>query len=695
MFETKNSKKLLAVLLAVILVCSIVSHLITSNYGKVKVETVTLDARGATETARLYYPVGTNDTDALPAVIVTHGAGVNSENMKNFSTELARRGFVVLGVDAYGAGTSEFPARDEIGMGEENYNARATPGGLLDAINFVRTMKFVDQSRIGIMGHSQGSRRSCYAAALDSGYLTFNDIMINVLADTFGQTFTEEELSQDADALAAARLSESELGFYNILREQNRSYYDTRVRACLVVGGDAPFASPMQTVTVGGHEVQRNAQTNLGLVIGTYDSYIGYPASDATIAAYHLDAPAELDTWYCLNDAAGTSTTLGNFFTSDVRTDSALKDAVANRSLRFVTMPVETHSRNMLSVPSTQAAIKYFEQTLGYNCGNLSEGATGIDYTNTVFMVREIMGLICIIALMMAMIPFCAILLRTKFFAECVAEDSTVGDASVNKAQYWIINLLLVAAGFFAIYKTNLVMAPFLPAIKLFPMFQNWYMALFYVLWMSGAAVIIMAVLSAIQKKKTGSFLSLKALNIAFHIRKILKTVLLALIVVVSAYMLDAAIRYATGETFQFWTVEFTVMKVEYWGYVITGALMFVIPLLVMGAMTNFGLRKDMPVWLDDVICVVFGVLGMYICWLVNRSYLAAGKGTFCNWNSSYGMLILLPLHTLLNRKLYRLTKSVWLGAVLNALLIAWTMICINGYATYFGQSVISNFFNL
>ncbi len=694
MFESKNSKKLLTVLLVIIFLCGFVAHMITTNGGRVKVETVTLDARGATETARLYYPVGTTDESNLPAIIVTHGAGVNSENMKNFSTELARRGFVVLGVNAYGAETSEFPANDEIGMGDDDYNARATPGGLHDAIEFVRNMKFVDQTRIGIMGHSQGSRRSCYAASIDAGYLTFNDIMINVLTDVFGQTISEEELQQNADDLASAKLDEQSLAFYNILREQNWNTYNTRVRSCLVVGGDAPFASPAQTVMVGGHEVQRNCQINLGLVIGTYDSYVGYPASEDTLNAYYRDQPIDLDTWYSLNDTAKNSTALGDFFTTDVRNDTALQDAVNARTLRMVTMPVETHSRNMLSKNSTSDAIRFFEQTLGYNCGNLSEGATGISYTNTIFMWREILGLISIIALLCAFVPFCALLLKTPFFAEIVQDNSSLALPATNKKQYWIINALMVIGGFFAIYKTNKVMAPFLPAIKLFPFFQNWYMALFYVLWMAGISVVIILVVSILEKKRTGHTASLKALNIRINGRTVWKTILLAAIAVGSAYILDSIQRYFLGETFQFWTVEFTNMKAEYWGYVITGAIIFVIPLMIMGLITNYGLRADTPVWLEDIICILVGVGGMYINWLVNCAYLSAGKGAFVNWNSSYGMLILLPLHTLLNRKLYRLTKSVWLGALLNALLIAWTMICINGYATYFGQGVISNFLN-
>ena len=43
--------------------------------------------------------------------------------MNSYAMELARRGFVVFAVSANGSGISEFPQRDEIGAGEQDYDA--------------------------------------------------------------------------------------------------------------------------------------------------------------------------------------------------------------------------------------------------------------------------------------------------------------------------------------------------------------------------------------------------------------------------------------------------------------------------------------------------------------------------------------------------------------------------------------------
>ena len=80
-----------------------------------------------------------------------------------WAEELARRNFVVLNVSAYGAGTSAQPDYDENDQGIEGLDGNLTPMGLLDAKAFLSSLSFVDSTRIGMAGHSMGSRRTGYA----------------------------------------------------------------------------------------------------------------------------------------------------------------------------------------------------------------------------------------------------------------------------------------------------------------------------------------------------------------------------------------------------------------------------------------------------------------------------------------------------------------------------------------------------
>ena len=194
--------RLVGLFLIIILVSSFFARLVSTSGGKIRVKQITFDARGANLNGELYYPAGTSDRDSLPAIIVTHGGGCTYGVTRGIAQELSRRGFVVLNVSVYGAGLSEQPIYDDNGMGLDKFDIMNTPFGLLDTLNYVRTLKFVDQNRIGMVGHSMGSRRTSNTAILDCGYYTFNDIMINVLYETFGQKFQEDEITINSDDLA-------------------------------------------------------------------------------------------------------------------------------------------------------------------------------------------------------------------------------------------------------------------------------------------------------------------------------------------------------------------------------------------------------------------------------------------------------------------------------------------------------------
>lgn len=88
--------RLLAIFIALILVCGFLGQLVQTNGGKIKIESVTIDARGAQLNGELYYPAGTTGNDKMPAIIVNHGGGCIYGTMKNIAEEIARRGYVVL-----------------------------------------------------------------------------------------------------------------------------------------------------------------------------------------------------------------------------------------------------------------------------------------------------------------------------------------------------------------------------------------------------------------------------------------------------------------------------------------------------------------------------------------------------------------------------------------------------------------------
>ena len=85
MIVQNKPKQRLKLLLVIIFVASFIAAMISSNAGKIKIESVQIDVRGAELSADLYYPAETSDVDKYPAVIVVQGAGVVKENMRSFA----------------------------------------------------------------------------------------------------------------------------------------------------------------------------------------------------------------------------------------------------------------------------------------------------------------------------------------------------------------------------------------------------------------------------------------------------------------------------------------------------------------------------------------------------------------------------------------------------------------------------------
>ena len=691
--------RLLIIFLALIVLFSCAARLVSSDAGKIKVSRVTFDSRGATVTADLFYPAGTTDEDKLPAVLVGHGAGVTRGIMKGIAEEIARRGYVVLNVDAYGYGMSEMPVNDDSGQDKDNFDSKLTPGGMLDALNFVRTLEFVDQTRIGRAGHSAGSRRTASAAMIDCGYLTLNDLLMNVLYDDFGQEFTEEEIKMNADELAKDRLNDDQLSHYMDIKEETELWYNTRMKALCLIGSSAEKISPIQTVLVGGHEVQRNCQVNFGIVTGYWDfNYIEYPEWETTTEAWHTGSESvERETWYIIDDVNATSEKVGLINEASILTNDDFREAVDNRATRIACYHYESHSKNFFSAQTASDIVSYFEQTLGYNGGELGDSsATPLASDNIVFFWREAFNFAATLSMICFLFPLTALILKTNWFAGCQGSVKPLPAGSISKKRYWLFNGVTVILTFAAMYYVNSLFAPGLPTSAGLPLFSSWWLTVIFLAIMAVCSVILVLVYWRLDKATIGTT-ALENLNIKLKISSILKSILLSIILLMAAYGTLMLVEYMFGEDFRLWMMVFTEMKAELWALVWKFALMMFPSFLLIGAATNYTVRTDIPEWLDTLIAVVVNSLGVWLLCLVNYISYAGSNALFSNFTSSYGFIIFVPLTVYVTRKMYKVTNNIWIAAALNALLLSWSICSCTGYNTslFPEQTWVGNFFNI
>lgn len=662
--DAKFCKKLIAILLSIILVSSFGAALISSNFGKVKISHVFIDSRGATFEAELYVPAGTKDSDHLPAVVVSHGRGAHFEQVKGFAEELSKRGYVVLNTAAYGTALSEMPLSDEGGQGEEVYFIDDTPQGLLDAIDYLRSLDYVDETRVGIMGHSSGSRKAGFASILDCGYFALNDVLLNVLHEEFGVEISSEDLLREADTIAEENLSEEQMAFYEHLKQEQQAVYDSHIRAICLVGSDANKVGPTAQVTVAGHEVTRTCKVNICIINGEWDfSYRNYNTRDTSKEAWYTGTEnIALDTWYSLDDSAQTSTTL------DSGSDelSAAIDARATRL--YMISENESHAKNVMSSQTTERVINYFDKTL--------EHVSAIPASAIIFPVRAIFNGIAMLAMLALAIPLLGLYMGKEDAAE-----RKIFVQKINKKEYWLFAAVTVAVTFVAIYLANkgnyspFASRPFPQIFRLTVTARN---TTSFILYTAISALFILLILVVMNKRKSGT-LGLENLGINIGLKMIFKYFLYAAGSIAVCYLSLLAIRYLFNQDYRFWLSAFTDMKVEYWGIAAAYALMFLPCYLLTSAAVNYTIRADIPEWKDTLLTIVINSAGLWLCCIVNIVSMFFFDKPFSLFTGSYQMVLFLPLLTYFTRKFYKMTGSIWFGGFFNAMLIAWSLVSSTG----------------
>jgi dienelactone hydrolase len=123
----------------------------------VKVKNVKFPSAGNTLLGRIYIPEG---RAKKPAVAICHGFPGNTKNM-DLAEELALNGIVTLVFYYQGAWGST-----------GNFSLMRLETGAQDAVAYLRTLKYVDQKRIGLVSHSMGALPLTKTMSLDPAIKT-------------------------------------------------------------------------------------------------------------------------------------------------------------------------------------------------------------------------------------------------------------------------------------------------------------------------------------------------------------------------------------------------------------------------------------------------------------------------------------------------------------------------------------------
>ena len=306
------------------------------------------------------------------------------------------------------------------------------------------------------------------------------------------------------------------------------------------------------------------------------------------------------------------------------------------------------------------------------------------------------------LAMLMSIVVLTHLLLKKPFFSSCIAEKTTT-ETFLKKPEETILSILAVILTVLALYKANsggpVWANPFGTRIlpNVLRLVTSSAIAVWFVIWLAVASLIIVTIKVVLEKKKSGKITLFKDC-FGIKISGILKSLLLGAIVIAFAYLQLIIIMYLFNQDFRFWQMMFSEMKAEHWLVALPYVILFLPCYLCMGCAINYSAgnslnpRKDMA---KTIFVNSIGVWGLclfcFIMWFVNWKGAAISDFTL-----SYSMLLFVPVTTFITRKMYKTTNNVWIGAIINSMLLAWSLVCSAGIADeYYGQNLISVLFNV
>jgi len=165
-FVRKNNPAFSLVLaLALVLIGASGASLVKTAGGAVTVRELRWQTpSGHTLAGQLFIPDGASQEKPAPAIVCAHGWMLNSEYQDEVYIEMSRRGYVVLSIDMYGHGDSDNLPMDDWWETEGVNGAN----GMYDAVRMAASLPFVDASRIGVTGNSNGATSCNLAVMLDN-----------------------------------------------------------------------------------------------------------------------------------------------------------------------------------------------------------------------------------------------------------------------------------------------------------------------------------------------------------------------------------------------------------------------------------------------------------------------------------------------------------------------------------------------
>jgi dienelactone hydrolase len=599
-----------------------------TSFGAVDVEEIRfVNGNGANINALLYVPKNIAAIAPVPAVVACHGYSASNDAQELHAIELSRRGFVVMAIDAYAHGLTQFPNME--------FDRPVGDLGVYAALQYLGRLPFVDKNRLGLTGHSMGgsSIRTAALRAFEEQKRDSSVVVPKAILITSNSFVISKDINDDP------------INAYPVNYAVNFSEYDE-------------FVTIMWGVAKGKD----------------------YKTTQQFIKGMGFDG-AEYGKFYAYGNSAPLSR------------DEAI--AAANRrTLRAGFTIPHAHSSMTFSNKSAAISVRYFDITLAD--GKL-EGQ--IPYTNQVWRWKNVGGGVSVVGFLLLIFSLGLFLLNRPFFKTIVhpePESLTTISTAKDKAVYAIFYVVaLLAPALLYVWAVGIPIYAPLAGLSIPVIFNvNRYFQLptanglvFLHLVLTVFYIALFAVIYFCFAKKRGATLASTGLKVTRQ--EFGKSLLLAVLVFLFAYLAVSVCAYFFHVDVGFFKFVFKPMPDFKWSHFLRYLPFFFEYYLVTGVLLNAITRiNKQKEWLNTALIVFANVGGLAIHQIYN--YVTLGvtglqgvpmvPGTpFPNALSGilmYGLLFILPVIALIARVFYKMTGRVWVGSILNALVVTFYLAC-------------------
>nr|WP_276513595.1 alpha/beta fold hydrolase [Clostridium tetanomorphum] len=620
---TKIASKILCISIILILISGLGASALQTSFGKVDIIKFTIPTEnGQWVSGNIFKPVKASSKNKVPLVITCHGYLNNSQMQDINAIELSRRGIAVIAMDAYYHGkssSSKEPVMDSV-VKEGT--------GMIPLVEFAyNNLDYVDNRKIGVMGHSMGGM-NVWMTLMHYG-------------------------SQYYSIIKEAQKPDSEGGTIITPNEQAKADIVNKVHSALATSN----------VRLSTEDTFKSIHANVGINYAQYDEG-------------------------CYDLTNGNGDLSGNCYESLSAINSILHDDkkiksveiskfygdATNKTLRVVYNPKEIHILQHFSFKSAAYTVDFFQKAFQID--------SSIKSDNQIWFLKEILNLIGLIAAFMAIVPIAVLLMEVPVFKGLkgtVPKPIIILNTKKSKAVFlfgWIMSWVISWISFMPISKMNVYFFPGPASFKS----SKWFpqpSTNFILLWavFNGIVGIILFWITY-NSEKNKREITTDMLGIKITLSEFLKTLALAICVFIGFYGFVFASEYFFNTDFRIWILAICTfssdklkLALQYW------PLYFIFYFALSISNNIISRVENQKEWFNLLICGLGNALGIIIINAIQ--YITIFTTGVSHWQADrLYPIVIIPLIVLLfasayiGRNLFKATGKVWLGAMVNCMII-------------------------